>query len=191
MGIVEEDTEVDEARAQLEAYVGGMLRLHQRKLYRNWKRAAQRDAEYLRETSASTHSWMDPEENWLEREYAALYDNTLRSLPPACRSVFIAVREDEQSYEEAAESLGTSVKMVAKHMTEAHRIFREALRAYGIEPPREKAGRRSAGGSNRSGERAGAIRTSAERPRFETEARATRSLAASPSTTESFTHGET
>jgi hypothetical protein len=85
---------------------------------------------------------MNPEAQWLEREYTALYNDTLASLPAPCRRVFVAVREDEQSYAEVAKALDISVKMVAKYITQAHRVFRDALREYGIVPPREKAGKR-------------------------------------------------
>ena len=107
------------------------------------RRAAERDAEYLRERMASIHTWMDPEAQWIEREWTALYANTLASLPPPCAAAFVAVREDELSYAAAAKKLGISVKMVAKHISHAHSVFRLALREYGITPPPEKRAKRN------------------------------------------------
>ena len=90
-----------------------------------------------------------PEAQWLEREYEALYTNTLASLPPQCRLAFLAVREEGKSYAEAAQALGISAKMVGKHINRAHRVFRTMLREYGITPPPEKGSRRPGPNSKR------------------------------------------
>ncbi|HEY2163930.1 MAG TPA: sigma factor-like helix-turn-helix DNA-binding protein [Gemmatimonadaceae bacterium] len=127
---------------RLEAYLATIV-VRRRNLMRLWRRqTAARDWTYLREIAASTRSWMDPEVQWRERELAALYDATLDSLAPRCRGAFIAVREQGQSYAEAARSQGVSVKMIAKYITEAQRVFRGVLRARGIRVPPEK-GRRA------------------------------------------------
>ena len=131
-------------RSQLEAHLVVMLKRRAMDEKRRYWRAAERDAEFLRERMESVHTWMDPEAQFMERECQALYNNTLASLPPACRAVFVAVREDGLSYVQTAQRLRTSVKMVAKHMTTAHRVFREALTKFGIDVPREKAGKRAA-----------------------------------------------
>ncbi len=129
-------------KSELEAYVAVLVKRAMIDLRRRERRAAERDAEYMREREASVHTWMDPEAQWMERECTALYDNTLALLPPPCAAAFVAVREDGRSYAEAAQHLGISVKMVAKHMTHAHRVFRRALLEAGFDVPREKAGKK-------------------------------------------------
>ena len=126
----------------LEIRIKTMLKRRNAELARLWRRAAERDAQYLRERTESIHTWMDPEAQWIERECDALYAKTLAALPEACRATFIAVREDELSYAEAATKLGISVKMVGKHISHAQREFRVALREYGIVPPPEKRAKR-------------------------------------------------
>jgi RNA polymerase sigma factor (sigma-70 family) len=126
----------------LKGLIATMVRRRNAELYRAWRRAAERDAEYLRERMASVHTWMDPEAQWIERECDELYAKTLASLPPQCRAAFVAVREDGLSYAEAAKELGISGKMVGKHISHAQRVFRLALREYGITPPPEKRAKR-------------------------------------------------
>ena len=128
----------DVAPERLDAYVATIVR-RRRKLMRSQRRqAAARDWTYLSEISASTRAWMNPETQWQERELAALYDTTLASLPPRCRQAFIAVREHDESYAEAARTLGVSEKMIAKFITQAQRVFRSVLRERGIRVPPEK-----------------------------------------------------
>ncbi len=123
---------------RLDAYVATIV-WRRRTLMRSQRRqAAARDWTYLREISASTRAWMNPETQWQERELAALYNTTLESLPLRCRQAFIAVRERGQSYAEAARTLGVSEKMIAKFITQAQRVFRSVLRERGIRVPREK-----------------------------------------------------
>jgi hypothetical protein len=126
----------------LEIRIKTMLKRRSAELARLWRRAAERDAQYLRERMESIHTWTDPEAQWIERECDALYAKTLASLPEACRATFLAVREDGLSYAEAAAELGISVKMVGKHISHAQREFRRALREYGIVPPPEKRAKR-------------------------------------------------
>ncbi len=138
-------TEADEAPGYegLNGLVATMIRRRNAELYRLWKRAAERDAEYLRERMESVHTWMDPEAQWIERECDALYAKTLASLPPQCRAAFVAVREDELSYAEAGKKLGISGKMVGKYISHAQSVFRLALREYGITPPPEKRAKKN------------------------------------------------
>ncbi len=137
-------TEADEPPGYegLKGLVATMIRRRNAELWREWRRRAERDAEYLRERMASVHTWMDPEAQWIERECDALYAKTLASLPPQVRETFVAVREDGLSYAEAAKALGISGKMVGKHISHAQRVFRVALREYGITPPPEKRPKR-------------------------------------------------
>lgn len=136
-GMTAEEGERAAERA-LEARVAIMVKRRFIDIRRRERRMAERDAEYLRERMESVHTWMDPEAQWIERECQELYDRTLASLPPRCQAAFVAVREEGRSYAEAAQVLGSSVKMVAKHITNAQRVFRTALSDYGIVPPPEK-----------------------------------------------------
>ena len=131
--------------SELERRVRMLVRRGMIDQYRRDKRRAARDAEYLRELEGYSRTWMDPEAQWLEREYEALYTNTLASLPPQCRLAFLAVREDGKSYAEAAQALGISAKMVGKHINRAHRVFRTVLREYGL----RRRQRRGAAGRGR------------------------------------------
>ena len=125
---------------RLEAYVATIVWRRRSLMLSQRRKAAARDWTYLREIAASTRAWMDPETQWQERELTALYNTTLESLPPRCRQAFIAVREHDQSYAEAARTLGVSEKMIAKLITQAQRVFRVALRARGIRVPPEEEG---------------------------------------------------
>ncbi len=129
----------ERSEAELEFHIGVMIRRRQIDIRREDRARAERDALYLRERIQSTHTWMDPEAQWLAREYQELYDRTLASLPKQCQTVFVGVREFELPYALVAARLGISVKMVAKHITQAHREFRLALCEYGIPVPKEKA----------------------------------------------------
>jgi RNA polymerase sigma factor (sigma-70 family) len=137
-GMTAEEGEQAAERA-LEARVAIMVKRRFIDIRRRERRMAERDAEYLRERTESVHTWMDPEAQWIERECQELYDKTLASLPPRCQAAFVAVREEGRSYAEAAQILGMSVRMVAKHITNAHRVFRVALRDFGIPVPKEGA----------------------------------------------------
>jgi RNA polymerase sigma-70 factor (ECF subfamily) len=125
---------------RLDAYVATIVLRRRSDMRLRRRRGAARDWTYLCEITASRRAWMDPEVNMRERELEALYRRTLDSLPLRCRQAFLAVREQELSYAEAARSLGVSVKMIAKYITQAQRVFRGALRKQGIRVPREKGG---------------------------------------------------
>jgi RNA polymerase sigma-70 factor (ECF subfamily) len=121
-----------------DAYIATIVLRRRSDMRLRRRRGAARDWSYLSEITASRRAWMDPEVNMRVRELEALYRRTLDSLPLRCRQAFIAVREQGQSYAQAAQSLGVSVKMIAKYITQAQRVFRDALRQEGIRIPREK-----------------------------------------------------
>jgi RNA polymerase sigma factor (sigma-70 family) len=126
---------------RLDAYVATIVLRRRSDMRLRRRRSAARDWAYLGEIAASRRAWMEPATQWEERELAALYRDTLESLPARCRQAFVAVREDGQSYAEAARTVGVSVKMIAKLITQAQRVFRDVLRERGIRVPREKGGR--------------------------------------------------
>jgi RNA polymerase sigma factor (sigma-70 family) len=134
----------DVAPERLDAYLARSISRRRIYIRKKRRRDAARDWTYLSEISASRRAWMNPEVQWRERELAALYETTLQSLPYRCRQAFIAVREHGQSYADAARSQGVSVKMIAKFITEAQRVFRRVLRQHGIRvPPEKRIGRRA------------------------------------------------
>jgi RNA polymerase sigma factor (sigma-70 family) len=133
----------------LEAYVTCFVLRRRTDRRRRRAAGAERDAAHLRELEATPHAWMEPgvgtgEEQ--EKELAALYHATLKSMPEVTRRVFLLVRETGESYNGVSELLGMSPKSVGSHMVRALGIFREALRAKGIAVPPEKQPRFSDGG---------------------------------------------
>lgn len=101
-------------------------------------RTASRDAHFLKDISASTHTWMHQEAKLEQRELTALYEEVLSALGPMCRRAFVLVREAGLSYAEAAEELGVSEKSVAAQITRAQRVFRDVLRERAIVVPMER-----------------------------------------------------
>lgn len=54
-------------------------------------------------------------------------EQTMASLPPQCRKVFLMHRFEERSYPEIARSLKVSIKAVEAHISKALAIFRKVL----------------------------------------------------------------
>ncbi len=125
---------------KLDSYVAAIVLRRRTDARLRRRRTAARDWVYLSEIAASRRAWMDPETQLQERELAELYERTLDSLPRRWREAFVAVREHDQSYAEAARTLGVSVKLIAKFITQAQGVFRGVLRERGIRVPREKRG---------------------------------------------------
>jgi RNA polymerase sigma factor (sigma-70 family) len=121
-----------------DAYIATIVLRRRTDMRLRRRRGAARDWTYLSEISASRRAWMNPEIQLRQRELDALYRRTLDSLPRRCREAFVAVREQGQSYDQASRSLGVSVKMIAKFITQAQRVFRGELRTAGIRVPRQK-----------------------------------------------------
>lgn len=68
-----------------------------------------------------------PEEILISEELFARYVKALDRLPSRCREVFLRLREQGQSYEEAASEMGISRNTVDAHLQEALRRLRRAL----------------------------------------------------------------
>ena len=63
-------------------------------------------------------------------EIEQIIENTLRQLPPQCRTVFKLSRFEEKKNKEIAEELGISLKGVEGHISKALKYFRTSLKDY-------------------------------------------------------------
>lgn len=68
----------------------------------------------------------DTEETLLTRAYLQHVHRILQTLPPQTREVFRLCREQEQSYEAAAQQLGISRNAVKKHMVRSMKVLKTA-----------------------------------------------------------------
>lgn len=71
-----------------------------------------------------------PERRLGARELSTAVVNALAALPDRQREVFMLVKVDELSYEEAAKALGISTKTVHQHLARANERLREVLAEY-------------------------------------------------------------
>jgi len=63
-------------------------------------------------------------------EIQRIIEETLASLPPLSREIFIRSRYENQTNKEIAEAFGLSVKSVEYHITKTLKIMRKALKDY-------------------------------------------------------------
>ncbi|GAB4036813.1 RNA polymerase sigma factor [Spirosoma jeollabukense] len=92
------------------------------------KRAAVEDrikAEFLRNYCLSTNY---TEEFLLAKEYQQFLQTVLDTLPPQSRTVFKLCRQQDKSYEEAAQILGVSNNAIKKHMVRSMKVIKCAVR---------------------------------------------------------------
>ncbi|WP_080058257.1 RNA polymerase sigma factor [Spirosoma aerolatum] len=91
------------------------------------KRAAVEDrikGEVLRNYTVSKN---DTEESLQAREYQQFLQRVLDTLPPQSREVFKLCRQQEKSYDEAAQILGISSSAIKKHMVRSMKVLRFAV----------------------------------------------------------------
>ncbi len=70
----------------------------------------------------------------------AIIDAAVAELPPRCKAVWVAIRQQKLTYEEAAKSLGLELVTVKSHMTRAGNLVREALITAGYDVHRRRLG---------------------------------------------------
>lgn len=70
------------------------------------------------------------ESNMDAAQLRELINQSVNSLPPKCKEIFVLSKEKELSYKEIADQLGISVKTVENQMGKALKILREILRPY-------------------------------------------------------------
>ncbi|WP_293688986.1 RNA polymerase sigma factor [Spirosoma sp. 48-14] len=91
------------------------------------KRAAVEDrikGEVLRNYTVSKN---DTEESLQAREYQQFLQRVLDTLPPQSREVFKLCRQQEKSYDEAAQILGISSSAIKKHMVRSMKVLKFAV----------------------------------------------------------------
>lgn len=69
----------------------------------------------------------DTEDVLLAKEYQQFLQTILDTLPPQSRTVFKLCRQQEKSYEEAAQILGVSSNAIKKHMVKSMKVIRFAV----------------------------------------------------------------
>jgi RNA polymerase sigma factor (sigma-70 family) len=109
------------AVSSLQAFVCRMVRRRAIDAVRRSQRSDVRNGEHARERREGAHAWMSPELAMEERELLELHGRTLASLPSGCRRAYVMVREEEATYEAAAERLGLSPATVNVHVVSRER----------------------------------------------------------------------
>lgn len=71
-----------------------------------------------------------PEEMSIVRQQLGVTLETIRTLPPRCRQVFVLHRIKQMTHREISKKLGISTQMVEKHIAKAMRICTEKLEPY-------------------------------------------------------------
>lgn len=70
----------------------------------------------------------DTEEKLLSKEYLQCLQNIVQTLPDQTRRVLNLCREQDKSYDEAAQILGISRHAVKKHMVRANKVFKSSFK---------------------------------------------------------------
>jgi RNA polymerase sigma-70 factor (ECF subfamily) len=70
---------------------------------------------------------LSPEEQMMNEELFNIYENSLNELPERCRTIFIKVREEKQSYTQVAEELGISMNTVDAQLQKAITRLKEII----------------------------------------------------------------
>ena len=73
---------------------------------------------------------LSPEEQMMNEELFNIYENSLNELPERCRTIFIKVREEKQSYASVAEELNISPKTVDAQLQKAVTRLKEKINNY-------------------------------------------------------------
>ena len=63
----------------------------------------------------------------MNEELFNIYENSLNELPERCRTIFIKVREEKQSYAQVAEELGISMNTVDAQLQKAITRLKEMI----------------------------------------------------------------
>jgi RNA polymerase sigma-70 factor (ECF subfamily) len=82
---------------------------------------------YLRRLTRRSHQRLLPDAQLEREELAAIIDATVAGMPERCREVWVLVRENELTYEQASHAMDVAPLTAKKHMTRAQRILRETL----------------------------------------------------------------
>lgn len=129
--------------AALRDFVRRVVRRKAVDLLRRSQAREQRHAEYALEAHAA-QTWMSPELAYEERELAEFREQALGRLPALCRRTYLLVREEEETYRNAALRLGVRPTTVSAHIVTAQQRLRNELAERGISeaPRRSRRARR-------------------------------------------------
>lgn len=116
--------EVDDHRLMLFRIANNLILEHHRTRQRHHA-----GAHYSLEDTGPLHSQEPPVEVTIDARQAinTLLKRTIAQLPTKCRLAFMLSRFDGMSYPQIADQMGTSVKMVEKHITKALLACRAAV----------------------------------------------------------------
>ena len=89
-----------------------------------------REASPLENMPEISSSNLSPEEQMMNEELFNIYENSLNELPERCRTIFIKVREEKQSYASVAEELNISPKTVDAQLQKAVTRLKEKINNY-------------------------------------------------------------
>jgi DNA-directed RNA polymerase specialized sigma24 family protein len=91
--------------------------------------------EFQRIQQSIEREWMSPDPEWDEASIDEYQAEVMRKLPRRCRLAYYLVRVEGDSYEQAAERMQVTTRTICKYIVHAHRVFREELRAVGVNVP--------------------------------------------------------
>lgn len=86
--------------------------------------------DYANECIESNCSTTSPEQELLDEELFNLYEQTLSELPSKCREVYLAIKEDKQTYAQVAEDRHISRKTVDAQVQKATLRLKEKIKKY-------------------------------------------------------------
>ena len=89
-----------------------------------------REASPLENMPEISSSTLSPEELMMNEELFNIYENSLNELPERCRTIFIKVREEKQSYASVAEELNISPKTVDAQLQKAVTRLKDKINNY-------------------------------------------------------------
>ena len=94
---------------------------------------------------------MSPELACEERELAEFHEEALGRLPELCRRTYLMVRDEDETYQNAALRLGVRPTTVSAHIATAQHRFRCELASRAISAPEKRSPRaRRRNGRSRS-----------------------------------------
>jgi len=94
----------------------------------SYQRKQQSQAEFEQSIAVEADYEQSPEDDFLFRETAAIYAQTLEEMTEKQRTIFLMNRDEGMTYPEIAALFNISVKAVEKHISTALRLLRSKLK---------------------------------------------------------------
>lgn len=82
------------------------------------------------ELSEKPSLYSSPEQNLLDEELFKIYEQALHELPTKCREIYLAVKEEKQTYSQIAEAYNISNKTVDSQIQKATSRIKEKIKTY-------------------------------------------------------------